>query len=277
MKIRPGSFLAACVLLSLCSPSLLSGQVVEETLAFARSLQTEGDYYRAITEYKRVLFLAPLESTAIRESAILGVGGALFSGAEYARSAEWLHAHLIDLRGEDERAQGIRLMWRAFLAEGAGDRLMAVSQELGDPSPEAKLYEGLAFARVGHWGEASVVFRELSGDSRFGSLAIGFASLAHDAEHASWKSPVVAATLGLMPGAGYWYARHRQTAVASLLVNSLFIGATIQAFRADQDILGGFLTLFSVSWYAGNVYGSALAARRYNENLQTDLWSRFEY
>jgi hypothetical protein len=240
-------------------------------------LQAEGEYYRAITEYKRVLFIAPSESTATRESAILGVGGALFSGAEYTRSADWLYSHLADLPEDERRIEGIRLMYRALLAAGAGERLLVLSGELGEPTPETRLFKGLAHARIGHWQDATSTFRELSNDPRYGPVAFKFASLAGEAEQAGWKSPRVAAVLGIIPGAGYWYSGHRQTAVASFLVNSVFIGATVQAFRSDQNLLGAFLSLFSVSWYAGNVYGSALAARRYNENLQENLWNRFEY
>jgi len=274
MRIRLASLGGAFLLL--WSSGSATAQGIDETLRFARSLQAEGEYYRAITEYKRVLFLAPPESTAIRESAVLGVGGALYSGAEYARSADWLHAHLADLPEGERRMEGARLMYRALLAGGAGERLLALSSELEEPTAETRLFEGLAHARIGHWREATSTFRELSDDPRYGPAAFHFASLAAEAERAGWKSPRVAAVLGIIPGAGYWYAGHRQTAVASLVVNSVFIGATAQAFRTDQDLLGAFLSLFSGSWYAGNVYGSALAARRHNENLQEELWSRFD-
>ena len=39
---------------------------VKETLGFAEYLRGKGDYYRAITEYERALFLAP--SNALRKS-----------------------------------------------------------------------------------------------------------------------------------------------------------------------------------------------------------------
>jgi hypothetical protein len=62
-----------------------------------------------------------------------------------------------------------------------------------------------------------------------------------------------------------------------MLVNGLFAGATIQAFRSEQDFLGGFLSLLTASWYGGNIYGSLLAARRYNDNLHEELWNQFEF
>ena len=173
--------------------------------------------------------------------------------------------------------EGLRLMYRAFLADGAGSRLLEVSRELGDATPEARLYQGLAHARIRNWREAATTFQNLSGDERYGPTASAFAALAKEGERVAWKSPGVAAALGVIPGVGYWYAGHRQTGIASFLVNGLFVGATIQAFRSDQNLLCGFMSLFTVSWYAGNIYGSALAAQRYNVHLQEELWGRFQY
>lgn len=275
MTIRLSSLV--CALLLIGSPPSSSAQSTEDVLGFARSLLTEGEYYRAITEYKRALFLAPAESTAVRELAILGIGGALHSGAEYFRSAEWLQAHLMDLRTGESRSEGLRLIYRSLLACGAGDRLLEVTRATGDSTPDAELYQGLAHARMGRWAEARAVFQELSADERYGSMAAAYTLLAREGEQAKRKSPGLATVLGIVPGLGYWYAGHRQTAIASLLVNGIFVGGTIQAFRADQDILGGFLCLLTASWYGGNIYGSAGAARRYNDELQDELWLQFVY
>lgn len=275
MTTRRTSVVILLVILSLSTGSAAMG--MDPVLGFARQLQAEGEYYRAITEYKRVLHFAPAESLATRGAAILGIGGALMSAGEHARSAEWLQAHTPELRTEPVRSEAVRLMYRALLADGDGNRLLVISRELGTPSAETRLYEGLAYARIGHWTDAATVFRDLADDDGYGPIASSFLEVARKGERVAWKSPGVAAALGIIPGAGYWYAGHRQTAIASLLVNGVFVGATIQAFRSDQAILGGFLSFFTVSWYAGNIYGSAPAARRYNEDLQESLWRQFEF
>jgi len=252
-------------------------QEVHQTLGFARSLQAEGDYYRAITEYKRLLYLAPPESTAVRDDAILGIAGALFSGAEFVESAEWLHGHLGEVVSQARRSDVIRLMCRAYLEGGAGDRVLAVAREIRDLEPEMKVFEGLGYARLGQWSEAASTFRAICADPRVGPMASKYSEVASAAQHAHWKNPKLAAFLGVVPGLGYCYAGHRQTAVASFLVNSVFAVATVEAFRNDQDILGGFVALFAASWYAGNVYGSAGAARRYNAYMQNKFWSKLQY
>jgi tetratricopeptide (TPR) repeat protein len=81
------------------------------------------------------------------------------------------------------------------------------------------------------------------------------------------KEGQAAVLAALLPGAGYLYVGQRQTAVTSFLLNALFIWATY-AFFADQKIAAGIVTLsFETGWYFGGIYGSAAAARTYNERL----------
>jgi hypothetical protein len=101
--------------------------------------------------------------------------------------------------------------------------------------------------------------------------------IAEEARDGPWKRPGLAAALGIVPGLGYLYTGHTQTAIASLIVNGVFVGATWQAFREDQDVLGGFLAVFSLSWYAGNIYGAAHSADRANSHLQQRYWERLRY
>lgn len=252
-------------------------QEINKILGFAKSLHAEGEYYRAITEYKRVLFFAPAESILIRETALLGVGGALFSGMEYSRSAEWLNTHLNDFIEVNTRKEAILLMCRGFLKDYEGARLITVIDELNDIDSEIKLYMGLAYASIGRWNNASAIFQDLKEDKQIGHIASNYAVISKKGEQASWKSPRTAIFLNIIPGAGYFYAGHKQTAFASFIVNTIFFFATIQAFKTDQNVLGGFLSLLSVSWYAGNIYGSAKAARRYNDKLQEKIWSQYLY
>ncbi len=246
-------------------------------LRFARQLLQEGDYYRSITEYKRVLFFAAPESVDLRHHAILGIGEALFAGGEYERSGEWLHSHLNELQSEDERREGVRLMSRSFLVGNAGLRLLEViDRESLDRSDEG-FYRALGLANLGRWSESAGAFDALASDRIYGAVSVNFATIARDADRSSWRSPRIAGLLGLVPGLGYLYAGHKQTAIAAVIVNAVFAGATIQAFRSEQEVLGGFLAAFTLSWYAGSIYGSVQGARRSNSHLQQEQWSRFQY
>jgi hypothetical protein len=246
-------------------------------IGFARSLHAQGDFYRAITEYKRALFTCPDESSSVRDEAILGIGGALYSGEEFSRSAEWLRSSVSELSDSVSRKSGLRLLYRSLLSANDGEEIPAVMRQFDDNSSEARLYVGLSAAQQGRWTAASMLFDSLRSDSAVAGRAAEFLSIASEGYGAGWKSTTKASILGILPGAGYWYSGHKQTAIASFVVNAVFIGATAQAFDSDQDVLGGFLAVVSLSWYAGNIFGSAQAAHRYNQNLQSRLWGRFRY
>lgn len=250
---------------------------VQESLGFASFLMQEGEYYRAITEFNRVLYLSGTDDQESRSAAILGVGQALHAGRQYERAGEWLWQHLEALSAAGRLADGVALMSRSFLDGNAGSRLLVLTGEQTFPAQEVSLYRSLALANIGRWEDAYAGFRDISEQSQYGSLASFDADMAHRAVNATWKSPKLAGWLGIIPGLGYAYADHKQTAAASFIVNTVFWIATYQAFRTDQNVLGGLLTAFSVSWYSGNIYGSVQAAKRYNTRLQNELWSTLRY
>ncbi len=218
----------------------------------------------------------PTDST-LRETAILGVGRALFAGGEYSRSGEWLLDRALRFSDEQRRAESRKLMVRAFLAGHRGDRVLQVLASAEGEASELAYYRAMAFANVGDWERARDGFLEIGSSSSYSAVAAQHAGIAEAAMNENWKSPTTATLLGIVPGAGYWYAGHKQSGVAALIVNGVFVFATIEAFKHDQNVLGGFLSLFSASWYASSIYGSFRAAHRYNDRLQAELWMQMRF
>jgi len=90
------------------------------------------------------------------------------------------------------------------------------------------------------------------------------------------KNPAVAGVLAVVPGLGYLYDGYKQSAIASFIVNGLFIWGTVEAFRQDNKGLGVVLGLFSFGFYSGNIYGSITSAQRKNTKEKDDLISQFK-
>jgi len=265
------------VFLLLPTTTLGQSNPTEEPLGFASFLMRQGEYYRAITEFNRVLYLSSSADHESRSAAILGIGQALHAGQRYERAGEWLWPRLGELSAAGRLDDGVELMSRSFLDANTGSRLLLLTSEPIFPVQEALFYRPLALANTGNWQDAYQGFLDVPSQSRYGSMAALNADFANNALDASWKSPAKAGWLGIIPGLGYLYADHKQTAAASFIVNTVFWFATYQAFDADQNVLGGFLAVISVSWYASNIYGSVQAAKRYNSRLQSDLWSPIQY
>ena len=164
---------------------------LDRQLDFAHALVAEGEYYRAITEFKRVLFHSSQNQVEQRAEAILGVGQALHSGFEFGRSGEWLHQHTYDLTLAGRLNDGVNLMSKSFLDANAGRRLLEILEEKTVPARYAQLYEPLALANLGRWSEAEKLFASMPAENPFKSVADSHALLAHRAVESSWRSPKV--------------------------------------------------------------------------------------
>lgn len=254
-----------------------SSRAGEDELGFARYLLSEGDYYRSITEYKRTLFLENSSNTEVAAQALLGIGQALFAGGEYIRAGNWMRNNLDQLDQLGHSAESRALMARSYLSGNYGDPVIQVYSELLPQDEESRLYLNLGLACSGRWQEAYSGFVNINNSHTLYERSQNYARLSALALESDWKSPTTAGWLAIIPGAGYYYAGHKQSAISSLVVNVLFFWATAQAFESDQNVLGGFLTAFSLSWYSGNIYGSAQAAKRSNARTQEIHWSHFEY
>lgn len=245
---------------------------ITETWAFADSLLLERDYYRAITEYKRAYYLSPPTDLESRARAALGIGEALFQGEQYDRAALWFQARyrLLQHSGREER--GRRLYFLSLVRIGDADEVAAAAEAL--PGEDTGFYRGLAWGLRQQWDEAATAFVGLSPASPLSARGRYNWRIAEEAREAGWRNPKLAGILGVVPGLGYLYAGHKQTALSALLVNGAFMFATYEAFRDDQHALGGFLALFSFSWYTGSIHGSVVAARRYNRSLNDSYVNR---
>lgn len=82
------------------------------------------------------------------------------------------------------------------------------------------------------------------------------------------KSPRTASFLNaLLPGTGYLYLGQRQTGITALLVNGLFIAASVHFFKHGPLAAGIITASFEAGWYFGGIYGGATEAKFYNERL----------
>ncbi|MCB9759619.1 MAG: hypothetical protein H6739_07235 [Alphaproteobacteria bacterium] len=92
-----------------------------------------------------------------------------------------------------------------------------------------------------------------------------------------WKRPVLAAALsGALPGAGQLYARQPREALSAFAVNAVFFSGMALAARQRAWPAFGIAAFFGVGFYAGNIYGAADAALRYNRGARDDVMRTFE-
>lgn len=91
-----------------------------------------------------------------------------------------------------------------------------------------------------------------------------------------YKSPKLAGLLSLIPGLGYAYTGHKQTALTAFLVNSLIGYATYTNIKNTNYGMGVLTGVFNLSFYLGNIYGGIKSAKRYNEQQKNLLIKKIE-
>lgn len=83
------------------------------------------------------------------------------------------------------------------------------------------------------------------------------------------KSPALAAILsGVLPGLGKIYTENYGDGITALLVTGLLTFLSIDNFNANHDFRGWLFGGLAAYFYAGNIYGSAASADIYNNNTK---------
>jgi TolA-binding protein/TM2 domain-containing membrane protein YozV len=255
---------------------LLTGDV---QLKIADAFMEEGEYYRAVTEYKKFLILFPDSGKA--DYASFEIAMAYFKGEEYGAAAR---SFLAMREKYPESGYAIQ----AGYLEGSSqwklknyDQARVVLESLVEQHPEseyaprslvviclAALDENKpevsrrALARFldrfpGHPGEENV--REA-------------AALIDRYQELPEKSPELAGFLSaILPGSGYFYAEHYGDGITAFLINGLFIAGTVAAINQENYAVAGIVGGIGVPFYLGNIYGSANAAKKWNLGVRNEV------
>ncbi len=80
------------------------------------------------------------------------------------------------------------------------------------------------------------------------------------------KSPWLAGTAALVPGAGFAYCERYRDALAALVINTGLILAAHESFDHGNNILGGIISVVASGFYGGSIYGSISSAHKYNRS-----------
>ena len=282
---RPGEralslFFAVIVLVLSFSPFRESPAqdlpVAEKQFAFAESLFGEKDYFRAITEYKRFLFLYPGDSDRA-EAAQFRIGEC------YLRAERWeeaIEAFNVFLRRYPESVR----VDEALLFRGTAEKkLKRFSEALSSFDTvvdrdtrkyrDRGVYEGaLLLLEQGDWPQARERFLRVSGENPLARPAVVYSGGLEKEGEIPTKSPAVAGTLAaLLPGAGHLYTDRPKDALIAFLLNGAFIWAAIELFDDGNAVAGGVVTFFELGWYTGNIYSAVSSAHKYNRRMREDF------
>lgn len=143
--------------------------------------------------------------------------------------------------------------------------------------PKIILLNGLTHAKKDNWEGSFYSFEKLSQYKPYQQIADVNKKITQKALDFKYKSPKLAGLLSIIPGLGYAYTGHRQTAVTAFLVNSLIGYATYTNIKNSNYGMGILTGVFNLSFYLGNIYGGIKSAKRYNEKQKNSLIKKIEF
>jgi outer membrane protein assembly factor BamD (BamD/ComL family) len=248
-------------------------------LKVADAFMAEGEYYRAITEFKKYLILFPDSEKA--DYALFTIGMAYYKGEEYAAAARTFAA-LQEKHPESANApQAGYLEGFSFWKLKNYEKARATFEALADTHPEseyaprslaASSLVALDADRSGISRDGLERFvRQYPDDPRVENVKEALALL-DEYRDLPQKSPVLAGVMSaIIPGSGYMYAGHYGDGITAFLINGLFIAGTITGIHQENYAVGAIVGGIGLPFYFGNIYGSANAAKKWNLGVRDQL------
>lgn len=250
----------------------------ENILKFADHLFEEGDYLRAAGEYERWLFFA---NRSNKSDAVLYKIGLCFEfEGDLGRASDFYRrvSRTSRLHGEALYRVGY-LYFTAEQHEKSVSHLKNSLESLnGSTKWRAECLIGVNLMRLKKWDESVKLFESLSKRSQAEELTETATSLLELAKMGSSlprKSPTLAALLSsILPGLGKVYTRRTYDGFYSLTILGTTGWLSYNGFRKAgvNSTKGWVFGLASGVFYLGNIYGSAISARVYNQRIEDEFW-----
>jgi outer membrane protein assembly factor BamD (BamD/ComL family)/TM2 domain-containing membrane protein YozV len=248
----------------------------ERILSFADHLYEQGDYYRAITEYERLIFFNPRHPLA--KTAKFQIAMCYYKGDKLTQAVQKFRALSNEYAKEELGRKARFMLAETYYQKKDYNQAIDVLESFltsypGDPQAEAaRIKIGWSYLRQGNWRQAAEEFHKLPSDSPLRKQAGDLAEETKKYPELPRKSPALAGGLSaVLPGAGQLYVGRPADATVSFLLNGLFIWATVEAFDNDNKVTGGILLFFESGWYLGNVYNAMGSAHKYNRRAEQEF------
>jgi TolA-binding protein len=232
-----------------------------------------GDYYRAITEFKRFSLLFPHDPR--QPAAQLLIGLALQEDKAYddafAHFQQW---PLTDDPTDATRVAAFKLGELRFL-QGQYRQAVLYFQGFLETYPDGPLVShtrymlGLSWALDGQFSRAQQALQAIPARDPFAPRALALQEELRHAPPLQSKSPQVAGILsGIFPGAGHLYAGKPLQALTAFALNGAFLAGAAYAIHEKLNVTGAILLFFETGWYLGGINSARDAAREANRQQQ---------
>lgn len=253
----------------------------ESLLSFGNHLSGEGDYYRAITEYERVIYFFPEDPAA--KTAQYNIALSYLKGEKWGQAIERFRSLAERYPNEDTGRKALFMVAATYFAKRDFVLAIPAYHEFLTRYPEAsqaddaRLKIGWCWLFQGQWQEGAAAFRQIPQDSSMYEEGMRLAAATEQSPLIPKKSPTLAAGLSaLLPGAGQLYVGRPKDAAIAFLLNGLFLWGAVEAIERGNNVTGGVLLSIGSGWYIGNIYNASSSAHKYNRSQERDFTERLQ-
>jgi tetratricopeptide (TPR) repeat protein len=255
-------------------PSYAVDSDADRQFSFAESLFTEGDYFRAISEFKRFIHYHPLDVRS--EKAFFKVAESYYLAKRWTEAAAAIDSFITRYPNSPlvVDALWIRGMCEKNLnrreeALATFDKIMRAYR--GESRNRALYQSAIIYVEMEQWDRARVMFSRVEVGSFLYPASTHWSKGLEGIKDLPSKSPAVAGSLAaVLPGAGHVYTERYRDGLVAFLLNASFIVAAVELFRHDNNVAGGIMTFFEIGWYSGNIYSAVSSAHKFNKNIKGD-------
>jgi len=242
-------------------------QSSNELLSYADYLFQEEEYYRSISEYLQFKFLY---ASTDDDSAYCNIQiiKCYYLGKEYKEAIRLTDLYLSGKKIKNPLVDNLYYYGGlSYLQLGYPSSAILYFNNLS--SPKSKLLKGIIYLKQYEWQTAKQEFDSLNEitDKSISTISRELSKVALQGNNLRSRSPLLAGvSSAIIPGAGYIYTGNYQTGFASLILNSLLIGASYELNRKGLKFTSGLFFLITLGWYIGNIFGSVTSAINFNDN-----------
>jgi TolA-binding protein len=241
--------------------------------AFAQSLYTAGEYYRAIGEFQRFLFFQPEHPLA--SEALLTIGMAFFCGERWLQAFEMFRR--VTGVTPDAAIRAEATLWMAETRARGGDQeeAMRLYRELLRQYPGSVVAEraaylfGWSYLQQRRWSEAREAFAQVDTKSLYRESAERLAATLNSPPELPHRSPTIARILStVLPGAGQIYTGNTLDGLIGLGLHGAMIAGMTGAALAGLEGATGIGAFFTWGFYRTQMSNAASSARDFNSQAE---------
>ena len=263
--------------LMLTAPAAHPTQVIidaDSQYSYAQSRLAADAFDEAIAEFNRFIHFFPADSRV--PQARYRIGTAHYRAGRYPEAAAVFEKVIDTYTGTPIQNEAYFMLSRSHAAQGMIEQasvdlhnlLMVVADT--DVADRARYELGWLHVSQEQWGRAERSFDQITSTNQERLQIPSLREALSENHQIPMKSPATAGALSIVPGGGQLYVGRYRDALTAFVVNAGMIWAAWEAFENDLVALGGVITFVEFGFYAGNIYGAAGSARKYNrEQIDT--------